>query len=105
MSIEHRRDADAASGADEEVRERFNTDVCLACGKPTSAGEDFGGPCCEDSDVACAIRQREDATALALELANALHLAHGATHPLHLAEPVESCDVCRLLERARRWAR
>jgi len=34
---------------------------CAACGRPTYAGEDFGGPCVEDSDVACALRQRDEA--------------------------------------------
>jgi hypothetical protein len=40
-----------------------------------------------------------------MDLANALALAHQATHPLHIAEPVDTCDVCRLLARAREWAR
>lgn len=46
-----------------------------------------------------------EAEKMALDLANALDLAHAATHPLHIAEPVESCGVCALLVRARRWAR
>lgn len=37
---------------------------CTACGKPTCAGEDFDGPCVEDSDLACALRQRDEARAL-----------------------------------------
>lgn len=28
---------------------------CLACGRPTYAGEDFDGPCVEDTDLACAL--------------------------------------------------
>lgn len=28
---------------------------CRACGRPTSAGEDFGGPCVYDSDLECAL--------------------------------------------------
>ena len=31
---------------------------CRACGRPTSVGEDFDGPCVYDSDLECAIAQR-----------------------------------------------
>lgn len=36
---------------------------CAACGKPTLAGEDFDGPCVHDSDLACALSQRDEAIA------------------------------------------
>lgn len=32
---------------------------CRACGRPTSAGEDFDGPCVYDSDLECAIGERD----------------------------------------------
>lgn len=36
-------------------------DRCTACGRPTYAGEDFGGPCVHDTDLACALAQRDEA--------------------------------------------
>ena len=36
---------------------------CRACWRPTYAGEDFGGPCVDESDLACALRERDDARA------------------------------------------
>jgi hypothetical protein len=48
----------------------------VACGKPTSAGEDFDGPCVHDSDIACALWQRDEARA-ALAEAEALLAQRG----------------------------
>jgi len=45
---------------------------CVACGKPTCVGEDFGGPCVHDSDLACALWQRDDALAALAEAENLL---------------------------------
>lgn len=42
----------------------------------------------------------DEADALVLALASALDAAHRPLHP----EALDSCDVCALLERARRWA-
>jgi hypothetical protein len=41
---------------------------CAACGKPTYVGEDFDGPCVDDTDLACALRQRDEAVAVAVAL-------------------------------------
>lgn len=45
---------------------------CAACGRPTYAGEDFDGPCVYDSDLACALAQRDNARA-ELEVAQRFH--------------------------------
>ncbi len=34
---------------------------CAACGRPTYVGEDFGGPCPHDTDLACALWQLDTA--------------------------------------------
>jgi len=38
---------------------KSRSERCAACGRPTEAGEDFGGPCVEDSDLACALKERD----------------------------------------------
>lgn len=64
------------------------------------------------TEINDAIRERDDARDeaamlgdLAMALANTTASGHAVASPLHIAEPVESCAVCILLERARRWAR
>lgn len=64
------------------------------------------------TEINDAIRERDDARDeaamlgdLVIALANTTDAGHAVAYPLHIAEPVESCAVCQLLERARRWAR
>jgi hypothetical protein len=59
-----------------------------------------------------AIRERDDArdgfeaaSALAMDLANALYREHGERHGFATEHGDDNCGVCALLERARRWAR
>jgi hypothetical protein len=42
---------------------------------------------------------------LAMDLANALYREHGEHHGFTIEHGDDNCDVCALLERARRWAR
>lgn len=45
------------------VRASSRSERCSSCGKPTYAGEDFGGPCVHETDLACALAQRDEARA------------------------------------------
>jgi hypothetical protein len=82
--------------------------ACSWCGEPDVTAVDANGaPECWDK-IKCmrrvlAATRRDLGTVgtLAIDLANALDREHRPQH----AEPVESCDVCRLLARAREWAR